>query len=629
VARRQKRGFLITFLFFILLPVAFSLEVTPISWSESCYVGSTLTKTFSIFNQDLNNSITINLDSSGDISSWIFITPSSLSISPNSSESFSVAIVVPSNTSSGTFYGKININNDTEIPLTFFVQNLQEKKCSLIPYPSSYTRSIQQNSIKNKNINILVSTYCKDQVVFQGIDLSGDIITFEDGLDRPFRLEEENLGPVLPGSSFTIPLVIDSNGLETGSYQAVLTINALDSENNPLQISVPLTVHVTTGASPLEKISLSDLPQCSLPSTTLKPNETYTFMCNNVNPNIKIKFSDSILEYFKGIKVEEPSGQFLWTFTPTKSGETSLDYYFTYKDVPISGINGFAVKIVGDHGTELKFNLIPNPESLAGEGEITVQVRDAKTNNIVDATILLDGLEVQGNKIKVSPGNHTLTAYAPGYNTIDYSFTINKKEMDIIFDPPVFEVGQKVGVSIVDKISGQKIEDFEIFVDDKKVEGNQIVFNEIGNHTIKVTSPEYNDLIKQITLDITLKANGPSKLERGKETQISLTKATGWYLYNQESPDSEQIKIDSGNSTLVKFKPKKGIYILKTENGDMLWSGIVEKSSFWERFRWFIAVGSFIVFISLLYLFSRGSGSGKISYGASSLGIEGRALKKI
>ena len=214
----------VIFLILILAASASAMSIQPNSWAETVSQSQVLSKTFT-FLTVVNESQSLTLASSGLDAAWVTLSKGTITASNGSSESITATASVPSSASAGRHDVNVTYSGTTSGTLTFsfFVQAPQQQGgCQLIPFPSSYRKSIQQGSMSSKNIIIQVSQQCPGPVTFKNIDLTGGIVTGSDNLDRPFRIEEENLGMIQPGGEFNIPLVLDTKEVETGTYDTIL-----------------------------------------------------------------------------------------------------------------------------------------------------------------------------------------------------------------------------------------------------------------------------------------------------------------------------------------------------------------------------------------------------------------------
>jgi len=623
----MKKAYIILLVSLFLINFCYAFTINPGSWSESTNNGMTKTKVFT-FSVGTNETRSLTFSGEGDISNWLTIIPESIELSDsNPSDTLTAIVVVPSDTLTGEYTGAITYTGTESgtIPITFFVQNLQEHTCNLIPYPSSYSRGIAQGATKSKQFSILVSNYCEGLVTIQYIGLDGDMVTGVDGIDRPIRIEEELLGPVQPGSTITIPIILDGGDentyVEKGTYDAMLTVNALDSDNNPLETQISISVQVTGGISSTPEGTEPTEPTCTLTSKDINLNKTEQLICSNVHPDIKIEVDPNL--FLRGIRTDEPENQWIWTFTGEKLGVTKLRWWYKYKGGVIGTYQEEEIRIMaGDAplpGTSLKFNFYPALSTLKPGSEVAVLVVDNKTESILsEFTLYLNGEKIYdtltdfgSNKFILESGKeYELRGSSSGYQDVLETFTLSPQTVSVTLSPasPI-QLNSQITITTTPADAKVKIGDTDV--------NQTYIPTSVGTYTITATAEgflPYNGTFEVIEpLSLSLQPQ-EEETKLGKLLSFQLNREASIAVFYKKDETSlieslnESIAKDiSISSTKVSFKPKKaGIYWLEAD-GILLWQytfegGFFKGISNWfgERNVWFwiiiIAIVTFLVY---------------------------------
>lgn len=559
----KKAAFLLIPLALILLsfPV-FALSIQPNSWAEAVNAGQTITRTFTL-NTAVNETQNLNFNKEGQLANWTSIDKNSVTLNA-SSDTLTATISVPTDTITGTYTGSVNYSGTSlgSIPVTLFVQSVTPiltSDCGLIPIPTNWRKSIKQGALTSKAIIVQVSQKCVGAVTFKNLDLVGGIVTGDDNLDRPFRIEEENLGQVLPGNELTVPIVIDTVNVETGTYDTILEVIALTQNGTLLKTAVSMSLLVARGISPVSNTTFSSPPTCSLPSTNLQANMTYALTCSNRDPNIGINvlFND----FLKGLKVEEPANQYVWNFLPVKEGETTLTVYFTHKGAPIGEAASFNLKISQNPiiplGNILRLRLFP-PESEITVGQTVAVLAEDDLTSIVlsEVDFFLNGQKMSTNTFTPEQGQtYTLMAAKNGFLSAEKTITLHKSLIIIntegyVEEGSLFNINANP-VNATVKINGEAVQ-------------NPLNLT-AGTYSLTAEYPGFETYQSNLSVDtpFTFTSEIP-KMQLGQSYKISFSKPIEWVVLFQEKNGTVSAVIAASTSQLLEFLPEgKGIYTIQ------------------------------------------------------------------
>lgn len=522
-----------------------------------------------------NKTVNLSLSVVGDISDWVSLSNTTLQFVNESSQQLVVSFNISAD-SVGVYNGYISLSPANEviyptIPVYITVSSGQpQEECKLIPELTADYPTIQADTPPfEKKYIVRVGKGCVGGVEITSVYFSGTgIIQTPEG-QKPIRLSgAQSLGYKYPGEQAYFNVLYDVSGLPTGTYQA--TAKVVGNYNGELvSAEIDFSITIVGAASPVNT-SFSSLPECTLPSS-MEVNTTYKFICNNVNPNIKISIPYS--EYFVGVMVEEPGNQFIYTFKPVKPGETEFTAVFTYKNVPIG--EPFRQKVtISEPGVpalgrgNLTFVFYPSLDMLVPGDELVVECRDSKTNKIIkDCDLYVDGRLVE-NKTFVVEGGRTyhLSLDAPGYLTVDKEITVELPSLKIFVTPDNPVVGDMITITVKNSVNNQDVENAEIYWDGVPVEPTFRVQSE-GNHTVRVVAEGYKEAEKTVFVEMYPAATFiPKRIYLNRNVTLTLNKNASWYVGYKRSPEQPEQKIAEGKSDRVVFTPTEhGIYTVYLE----------------------------------------------------------------
>lgn len=519
-----------------------------------------------------NETVNLSLSVVGDISEWVSLSDTSLQLVNETSQQVVVSFNI-STSEVGVYNGYINILTQPAnkaiyptIPVYITVSSGQpQEECKLIPELTADYPTIQANTPPfEKKYIIRVGKGCVDGVEITSVYFSGTgIIQTPEG-QKPIRLSgAQSLGYKYPGEQAYFNVLYDVSGLPTGTYQATAKVVG-NYKGELVSAEIDFSVTIVGAASPVNA-SFSSLPECTLPSS-MEVNSTYKFICNNVNPNIKISIPYS--DYFVGVMVEEPGNQFIYTFKPVKSGETEFTAVFTYKNVPIG--EPFKQKVtISEPGIpvagkgNLTFVFYPSLDMLVPGDELIVECRDSKTNKIIkDCDLYVDGRLVENKTIIVEGGRtYHLSLDAPGYLTVDKEITVEMPSIKIFVTPDKPMVGDMITITAKNSVTNEDVENPTIYWDGVPVEPTFRVQSE-GNHTVKVVAEGYKEAETTVFVEMYPRATFiPERIYLNRNVTLTLNKNTSWYVGYREDITKPEQRIAEGSGDKVVFTPTKhGIY---------------------------------------------------------------------
>jgi len=547
----------------------------------------------------------------------------------------------------GSYSGSIDFSDSSSsIPILVIVQEQPDSTtCSVDIFPTIMNNiKIQQGEIKTRNIQINVPS-CYPSY----LNLNGVILATE---EKPIILGEMSLGQIQPGNSVNIPIEIDAQGVAVGTYQDTLSILAYNSSGNKINLpSVSISVLVSSGITPITNFSLSQLPSCSLSSTILNLNNTYSLICTKNNPNI---FINPIIDssYLTGMSVDETSTQYVYNFKAKNVGVTNISAKFTYANAEIGEHFSQSVKITnsgtsGVGGTTLDFVFYQLGNSVSIEKlkalETIINLVDNSTRNLVTSrNLYLNGIELINATPTFEIGKtYELRAVAFGYSDKVINFNVSSAQIDVLIEPSkeFYFVGELINLT-------SSIENVSYLLDDIII-SNPYTFVSDGEFVLKATKDGYLNYEKNITIKPLISYNSLypadlTKWKNGDNVIIKLTEGCKWYVYYKEeykqdgvNQYKEPILLSSGTGDEVKFKVGKyGYYEVKgmkegtSEEISVLNQLITNKKidlkEFWNSY-WYYILSVFgllfaVIVIAVVVKRKKSSSGEGVPYGGSSSG---------
>jgi len=566
--------FLLTMFLFVGFASATTSTLTTSSNSLSVTQGDTgIIQIHYSINNPVNNTGQNGVSYSG---SPLFISSSTTSLSYLGNQTtegdFNVNYNIPNN-ASGTVVNTITSDGFT-LNIVFNIQ--QKVQSDIIVFPTSKVVTVQQGSQKSQNIIITVPQSYPKIVTIQSVDFNPQV--------EPIQFSDLNLGQIPPGQSLSIPIIFTGENAQTGIYSTNLNILATDSEGQVVLPSVNLQLQVTSGISPGGNSTFSNPPSCSLSSTEMSLNQTYSFTCSGVTNNIKVNVP--YLDYYIGKSVDSSSGIYTYKFQPIKSGITNFISFFTYQGYSIFKKFNQQIKInprsgtITDDSTKFQFYQLGQKQLVEKliEGNVTVQVYDNNTGNLIPFQDL-DGLYLNGNKmesnvINLKYGiNYELRASLinQGYpdNTREFSLTPKTFNFSISPNEPTYYAGEKVTFSsdlsnVNYSINGNPI-------------SNPYELSSLGNITISASKSNYVNSKKELVV-----LNPPSivsinepQWSKGDSITLLISNSTTWKVFKDE------VQISTGSGDTVRFTiTDYGKYDVRVK-GVTIASQTVENNGIW------------------------------------------------
>jgi len=602
--KQKKRWFIVCVSFIFLFSLNFISATTICDTSLISLNNNQMSQTIRCSNS--NNSTLVFVSSNLNI---LAISPSYISPSDNPF----INIVVLPGTSVGNYNGQISFSdNSPTIPINVSITSTETQNptgCDLEIFPTTLQNvKIQQGETKTRTIMLTVPQCFSSSVSINGVILSTD--------EKPITLGELSLGTLQPGNSINIPIVIDATGVTTGQYSDTLSFSLYNSSGMKIIVpSVSVSVMVTSGITPLNNFSLSQLPSCSLSAVQMSLNSTYKMTCTNTNPNIAIfPIIDSTI--INGVSVTPSSNQYIYEFKPIQIGTTTVGAKFIYQNGEIGSGFQQEVRITysgGDvlPGTQLKFEFNPIL-SLASDGQdIVVHAVDSKTNSYVDnAQIYLDGVLINGTIKLTTNKNYTLRAHVTsGYVDYNETISINPKYITITLNPASGIVENKA-LTIT-----TLPENCSLFLDGTKI--SNTIFPSMGNHTIEAIKEGYVNTQLNFFADQSVNLISFANLTKGSEAVFILNKDNlAWQVVYLKNFSASPETITAGTGKTISFTPtKKGIYRILVD-GEQKWQG--ELTGGWDGkifgFAWYYLVIAIVVIVIVIFIILKFKGGSSRGY---------------
>lgn len=496
---------------------------------------------------------------------------------------------------------------DASTPITALITILPNQfvQGDVLIFPTNMVVNVQQGTKKTQNIQLTLPQAYPRPVTIQGINFNPDLETIKTG--------DLSLGQLIQGQTMNIPIVFDGTQAQVGTYQTILRISAIDSQGIVNIPPVNIQLSISSSISPIDSNTFSNKPTCSVSSSTMNLNATYTLSCTGVSNNIEVH--PVYNEYFEGVSADVTSNVYQYTFKPVKFGTATIKALFTYKGSPIFSPYSQDVRISATSqqlgGTSLALDFLPALSVAKSNEQVIIQVMDNSSRSLVDSpSLYIDGVlitEQSGKSFKhlfVTGKNYSIRATAEGYNDFFGNFFLTQLPIPMSISPltgdtnTIFNISNPVNATIF--INGVKYTS---------------VYNGIlssGINKIEAFKDGYIDYSYNLSVDSSLSAVTSGEFKKGVKQVFTLNKNATWEVkYKKDISAVEELKA-TGSGTLAEFTPDaKGIYIL-TGNGLTLWSSEI-KGIDWGRYKilgfaWYLWVAVILLVVGFFY-FRNGGGT--------------------
>lgn len=519
---------------------------------------SITTKIVQFENTNLSESQTLSLSLSTSLVSAVSISSNSIQVPHYGS----VTLSIKSNATSGSHTGSLDytyIGGSGSIPVSAYVEEEEIYESDLMIFPTSKIINVQQGTEKTQNILVTVPLNYGKIVNIQSVD-------FNPGTDT-IRFGDLNLGQVQPGNSVSIPIVFSGVDAQTGSYQTDLNIFATDEDGQIKLPKISLTLYVTAGVSPVTEDTFSSPPTCTLSSTTINLNQTYSFTCNSVN-NINVE--PDYNEYLIGKSVDVTTGVYKYEFQAIKYGTTMFQAIFKYKGSPVFGAFSQELRITSAGGqvpgTDLKFLFTPSLESLGENESVIIQIIDNKTGSLVlNPRLWINAREVigEGETFEFSfeaEKDYELRGKSEGYEDLLKIIKISPKTIKLLISP------ERGTSETMFNITANSTE-IKFYLNDVEIANPFYGQIPVGVNVFTAKGSGYKEEKINITVeDIIRIINGPIEFKKGKEQVIFLSQNMSYTITYQKKLGEQKKDFYSGNGDRVVFTPDKaGIYNVESE----------------------------------------------------------------
>jgi hypothetical protein len=523
---------------------------------------------------------------------------SSISYSANTTTSgnLTILLTIPSGTMTGDYTNSVTMSGTTT-NILIHVTGLNE--CQLNPSLSSFTQVIQQGSEIVIPKITFSPTNCQGTMVYDSshMYIEGGIVI--GGLQKPV-----SVGSIV---SDGINLNVNTASLSSQTYNTKLKINAYGKN-----FEIPITIIVTGSSGVSGNLTESSVPTCSLTSTTLSINGTYSMICSAVTDIVIRPRVDP--NYIIGTGRETSSTQYKWNFRATSFGKTTVYADFFYDDSPIGKsysqeVNINVLGFGGGAGSNLNVSFFQNgiKKSIndVSSGETIFSIVDNYGNLVPNYQIILNGVIQTNTTINLESNRiYDLRITSPGYSDLVYpnfKTNINTIKINILPIKNIYDVGDTINISTDINAS--------VLVNDVVIEGNSYVIGFGGNLTIKAVKEGYTDTEINISVNspISTLAVTPEYANWGVGDKVSirLDKSTNWNVFK------DGVLIASNESDLVNFKiDTVGTYQIKSGEYLIVNKSITKKNWFgFFKNKWFWIVAGIVLLIIVLIAYKNKSSS--------------------
>lgn len=608
----------IKFIFVILSLVFFISTISALTCSVSSInknVNVGIIPTSESISCSNNNSYNVSIFKSGDFFST---TPSSIIISNNSNQTFSISF---SAATEGARNGFIYSSDGLIIPINV-TGTSQTYSSGIVIFPTSKVVNIQQGQTKSQNIQLIVPSTFSSSITVQSVSFNPDLDVVQFG--------DLNLGVVTPGQTLNIPLIINAENVQTGTYSTSISILATNTSG---QISLPavnLQVVVSIGVTTTTNETFSVKPSCSLSSLDMGVNGTYNFVCTNVVNNIKIV--PSYNEYLEGISAVYTTGQYTYTFRAKKIGTSTFTATYQYEGTPIGESYSKDFKVtpsgnssVGGVNLAVQFfqNGIERTISSLTSGETTIIALDNSSRNLVSSfKIILNGEELNSSKVNFEVGkNYSLRISSYGYNDLTFSnLSVSESQLPITLSPlkDFYYVGDQVNITSNENAS---------FLLDGTIilSTTPYTFSSAGQFVLKsvkegYTSSSMNITIKPMVSYNVITPTAFDKWKKGGSVSLKLTEDSSWSVEFIAVNTSSVIILNSGIGKDITFETKEyGSYEVKAGDKRVLYYSMTKSNfnlfDFSANWGYWVSGGVVILFIFIMIIRKKNGDSSEEGFG--------------
>ncbi len=474
------------------------------------------------------------------------------------------------NAPEGNHFNAISFGDGTNIPIFMSITSPPiQSGCFIDIFPQILTNvKVKQGETKTRNIQLTLPSCYTHGINVQGVILQSD--------EKPIQLGELTLGTIQPGNSIQIPIEIDATDVSTGIYTDSLLFSVFNASGEKLSLpSVSVSIIVTSSISPDTTEIFNSPPSCSLSSTNLVLNQSYSLTCSNVNNNLDVNIPYS--EYYEGIGVDKASGIYTYNFKPVKHGNTNFLATFTYIGATLFQPFNSEIRIssTGSNvaGTSLKFSFTPELNKLGDGEEVLIQLIDNKTGNLVESPeIEIDALLLNktGNSFKYSfkaEKEYSIRGKASGYDDLVETIKIEPQFLEYIINPTT-----GITTDTFVSINVTNAENTTIFIDGVKKADNSYYNGRLveGENQIEFIHPDFKNTKTNLTVEQSLRIVSGYSVEtfkKGVEQSLVLNKNASWkVLYKKDISSTPETEY-SGLGDNIKFKvDKNGIWIIEADD---------------------------------------------------------------
>ena len=216
------------------------------------------------------------------------------------------------------------------------------------------------------------------------------------------------------------------------------------------------------------------------------------------------------------------------------------------------------------------------PENPQPGDTVTIYVRDAKTNDYVNAEISVNG-EKKSTFTADWCQMYRITATAQGYVTTTKTVNIKCRNLNLTYDPQNPEEGDIVNFTVTDADTGQPVT-AQIKVDGKPIVGTSWTAV-AGTHTVMATAEGYSPksvVIRVREKPVTVLSQIPTSLQVNQEVNITLSREASWEIYDQNG-----VLVASGKSSVIRFSPPDGgAYTIKVDGKELAQISVEKPKTF-------------------------------------------------
>jgi len=442
----------------------------------------------------------------------------------------------------------------------------------LVPLISKWSFKVQQGTEKQMSVSVMnnenVPCSLKDIVV------SGDVIETNEGR-KPLDIGDVSLGILGPGKEFTYPVVINTKGVDLGTYIIKTELIAICGNQRQVADTV-WQITVVPGVHPENNLPL----QISCPKNAT-PGKPFEIDVNNIPAGWKAYIIQQ--DFMNQTSYNAQPDSIQWEGVIKKPGVYTIPIWIFKPDGSVTIHNckiqvGKVQQKSNKQSNNNNNNNLPQlavdiiPSQPRPNETVTLSPHDPKTYMPVSANItikvykgnILIGM-ITKTKFTVQNGyKYCIHAYAKGYKPFDKCFTVTLAPSKLVISPSKVHYGDSVTVDYLDS-TGRPIPDADIKINGKDFHSSEVNFvaNE-KEYDIYASAPGYQPQKATIKPTVKLEIVGMNISYANQKSEIKLNANASWTVKAKNGT-----VIAKGSSDLISFAAPPGTYDIYV-NGKLL-----------------------------------------------------------